>query len=112
MTTRTPSDQPEPARASGPTLDLPNPARRLNRLRRILVLQARDGEGCAICGAPFSDKNPPTFDHIIPLSKGGPSTLENLQLAHQLCNNRRADTGGSEWSRAHRGRAIGEVGLG
>ena len=27
-----------------------------------------------------------TFDHIIPSSKGGPDTLDNLQLAHARCN--------------------------
>jgi len=27
-----------------------------------------------------------TFDHIIPRSKGGPDTHDNLQLAHARCN--------------------------
>ncbi|MEL7030841.1 MAG: HNH endonuclease signature motif containing protein [Pseudomonadota bacterium] len=27
-----------------------------------------------------------TFDHIIPRSKGGADTPENLQLAHARCN--------------------------
>lgn len=27
-----------------------------------------------------------TFDHIIPSSKGGPDTQDNLQLAHARCN--------------------------
>jgi len=27
-----------------------------------------------------------TMDHIIPRSKGGPDTPENLQLAHATCN--------------------------
>ncbi len=30
-----------------------------------------------------------TIDHIIPVSLGGTNHLENLQAAHQDCNNRR-----------------------
>ena len=48
---------------------------------------------CGVCGKPvdFSLKYPdpysPTVDHIIPISKNGdPSALENLQLAHRICN--------------------------
>lgn len=36
-------------------------------------------------------KHRPTFDHIMPVSKGGPDTLENLQLAHAACNKAKAD---------------------
>jgi 5-methylcytosine-specific restriction endonuclease McrA len=47
---------------------------------------------CGICGAPvdFKFKFPhplsPCIDHIIPVSKGGLTTLDNCQLAHQKCN--------------------------
>lgn len=44
-----------------------------------------------ICGAPFSDTRPPTFDHIRPKSKGGRGGLYNLRLAHGLCNSRRGN---------------------
>ena len=51
---------------------------------------------CAICGRPvdfslkFPDPMSPTVDHIIPIDKGGhPSDIQNLQLAHFGCNNRK-----------------------
>lgn len=53
---------------------------------------------CGICGRPvdFSLKYPhplsPCIDHIIPVAKGGhPSDLENLQLAHWVCNRQKSD---------------------
>ena len=62
--------------------------------RRILATQSV----CGICGMPV-DKTlryphplAPTVDHIIPLNKGGhPSSLENLQLAHWMCNRQKSD---------------------
>ena len=67
--------------------------------KRILHSQ----EICAICGRPvdkslrFPDPMSPTVDHIVPLAKGGhPSDLENLQLAHWICNRLKSDHYGSE----------------
>lgn len=62
--------------------------------RRILATQSV----CGICGMPV-DKTlryphplAPTVDHIIPLNKGGhPSSMENLQLAHWMCNRQKSD---------------------
>jgi 5-methylcytosine-specific restriction endonuclease McrA len=60
-------------------------------------LMNRDGPSCALCGN-FVDISTterrwrPSVDHVIPLSKGGAHTLDNLQLAHYRCNSsKRAD---------------------
>ena len=53
---------------------------------------------CALCGQPMLRnrfdaphaqvwaKQRATFDHIMPRSKGGADTPQNLQLAHARCN--------------------------
>lgn len=55
----------------------------------------RDGLTCALCGGQcdWNDKrygdcgpNYPSIDHIIPISKGGSHTWENVQVAHFNCN--------------------------
>lgn len=53
---------------------------------------------CGICGQPvdFSLKYPnplsPCIDHIVPIAKGGhPSDIDNLQLAHWICNRQKSD---------------------
>lgn len=63
------------------------------------TLLKRDGGICRICGEPVDPndfhragkwfvfgRNFPTIDHIIPLSKGGTHTFDNVQLAHMWCN--------------------------
>lgn len=44
------------------------------------------GNICALCGKPIEDMKECTIDHIIPVSKGGLTTVENCQLAHRKCN--------------------------
>jgi len=63
------------------------------------VLQ-KYGVDCNICNLPI-DLNAPRssrfegwenglqFDHLIPLSKGGPDILTNIRPTHGLCNNRK-----------------------
>lgn len=52
----------------------------------------RDGWICYLCGVAVStvDKWPhrmaPTIDHIVPISRGGPDTFENVACAHWGCN--------------------------
>ena len=59
---------------------------------------------CSLCGekTDFYDRNGsrigkryPTIDHIIPLSKGGSHTWENVQLAHMICNSKKGAVMGS-----------------
>ncbi|NQY13855.1 MAG: HNH endonuclease [Henriciella sp.] len=62
------------------------------------ALWAAQSGNCALCGermlrnrfaAPHARvwaKQRATYDHIIPRSKGGKDTAENLQLAHARCN--------------------------
>lgn len=51
----------------------------------------RDDYKCVYCG---SDKNL-TLDHVIPESKGGESTVENLVVACRKCNTKK----GTEYNR-------------
>lgn len=60
------------------------------------------GGVCQICGKPVDEndiknghirRNYPTVDHIIPLSKGGLHTWDNVQLAHMACNAGKCDRG-------------------
>ena len=46
----------------------------------------KNGAVCAICGKPIETMKDCTIDHIIPISKGGLTTIENCQLAHKNCN--------------------------
>lgn len=51
-----------------------------NKLR--FAVYARDGERCAKCGSRRNLE----IDHIIPISKGGKTTLNNLQTLCHNCN--------------------------
>lgn len=47
----------------------------------------RDGNRCQICGVKCNDGiHKIHFDHIIPWSKGGETTLENLRVLCSVCN--------------------------
>lgn len=46
----------------------------------------RDGNICQICGKEILNMKDCTIDHIIPISKGGLTELNNCQLAHMKCN--------------------------
>lgn len=49
----------------------------------------RDGFECVYCGD--DNKKTLTLDHVIPQSKGGPNTWDNLVTACKRCNNEKAD---------------------
>lgn len=48
----------------------------------------RDGGRCVQCGSNFDLQ----YDHILPLSRGGATTVENLQLLCTDCNLGKADS--------------------
>ena len=51
----------------------------------------KNGAVCAICGNPIETMKDCTIDHIIPISKGGLTTIDNCQLAHKNCNVKKGD---------------------
>jgi len=60
------------------------------------LLRERDGHRCQLCKGciDYSLTKGPwrcTFDHIIEKSEGGTDELENLQLAHEYCNNAKSN---------------------
>lgn len=52
------------------------------------ILKSSNGL-CGICREPLTDKV--EYDHIVPLSKGGTHSQDNLQVTHPLCNRRKSD---------------------
>ena len=54
------------------------------------ALFRRDHNVCAYCGEHFSQHDL-SRDHIIPVSKGGPNTWENVVTACHPCNKRKDD---------------------
>ncbi|THF70457.1 HNH endonuclease [Deinococcus sp. Arct2-2] len=51
----------------------------------------RDGMRCHICAQDITE-GWLSFDHIIPLSKGGPHAFQNVAVAHYVCNRRKNTT--------------------
>ncbi len=51
------------------------------------------GHRCGICTVPMLRSELPTthIDHVIPWSLGGIDDLENLRVAHDICNIRRGN---------------------
>jgi 5-methylcytosine-specific restriction endonuclease McrA len=68
----------------------------------------RDGSTCQYCGREFPGREL-TMDHVVPRSRGGSSSWENLAACCFPCNNRKADRTPAEagMSLARTPRAIG-----
>ena len=64
-----------------------SPARTRQRLTNAVMsaVWTRDGGKCVECGL-IDDLE---FDHVIPFSKGGSSTTENLRILCRVCNRKR-----------------------
>jgi len=68
--------------------------RRTSRnIPRDVMLQVvrRDGQICRLCHQNVQDDEV-EFDHVIPFSRGGPTTAENLRLICRECNRKKTDS--------------------
>lgn len=58
---------------------------------------AEDGWICHLCALPVDPDEPywskmgPTLDHVVPVSRGGTHTRDNVKLAHRSCNSAKRD---------------------
>tara|TARA_R110000803_G_scaffold209449_1_gene279075 strand:- start:7 stop:411 length:405 start_codon:yes stop_codon:yes gene_type:complete len=62
-------------------------------------LSNRDGGACYLCGLlvdwsddPWSGGKYPNIEHVVPLSKGGTHTWDNVKLACSQCNTDKGDS--------------------
>ncbi len=55
------------------------------------VVFDRDKGRCGICKKRVDPKSKWEVDHIIPISKGGSHSYDNVQLAHRICNRSKSD---------------------
>lgn len=69
------------------------PPRRVWQLMREVVF-ARDGWTCVYCGTRTGRL---TCNHVLPVSRGGTSTLDNLVTACLACNLAKATSTPEEW---------------
>lgn len=66
------------------------------------ALIERDGGICYLCGGEVEERRKfkrgqprgdmrfyPSVDHVVPISRGGEHTWENVKLAHRSCNSRK-----------------------
>jgi 5-methylcytosine-specific restriction endonuclease McrA len=67
------------------------------RARHRRTVLRRYGWKCHICGGWIEQSVPKdhpeslTFDHVVPLSKGGSRGSSNLRPAHRICNTRKGN---------------------
>src|ERR1035437_8956730 len=53
------------------------------------AILAEFGMVCHICGDDIPDRTDLHFDHVIPLSKGGAHSAENVRPSHSACNRKK-----------------------
>lgn len=72
-------------------------SRRLGEVIRFTEVYDRDNGKCHICGLACARQSPvphplhPTIDHVVPLSRGGVHSLDNVKIAHFVCNTMKSD---------------------
>jgi len=67
----------------------------------MLKVVRRDGQMCQLCGKNVPD-NEVAFDHVIPISKGGPTNASNIRLLCSSCNSRRSNSTDDMLDASHR----------
>ncbi len=77
--------------------DIKREKERARKLRQTRWWRRRIGRGiCYYCGAKVGSKNL-TMDHVIPLSRGGTSSRDNIVPACKECNNKKKYMLPVEW---------------
>ncbi len=59
----------------------------------------RDKYLCQYCGEKFKEQEL-TFDHVMPKSRGGPTSWENIVTCCNICNNKKAARTPDEWGKS------------
>jgi len=73
------------------------PALTHNQKRELrTVLKLRHGR-CFWCGHQFTKNSKVTIDHVIPFSRGGTDTIDNLQVCCRECNHMKGHLFPDEW---------------
>lgn len=66
------------------------------------------GATCYLCNNPFEKSGDITFDHWMPVSKGGLDTIDNYRLAHYGCNHIKDDLTPEQYIEFQRGEIVYE----
>ena len=65
--------------------------------RRMRAVVHRDGTRCWLCGCEvdltihYQEAMAPSLDHVVPRCRGGTRRIDNLKLAHKICNSSRLE---------------------
>ena len=55
------------------------------------AILTRDGLFCHICQSTIDEPRKVSYDHVIPLSRGGEHVASNIKVAHRVCNSWKHD---------------------